>query len=84
MTLYDQLRAQEGFDLSEFLDIKDYLDCVFLLAEQCERSGRFREAAALYEELYERVYKRLYERLKPLYKEIREITGYPSQPGKRR
>ena len=54
VTLYDQLHAQEGFSLSDHLEVKDYLDCVFLLAEQCERSGRFREAAALYEELYER------------------------------
>ncbi len=32
---------------------------------------------ALYDALYRRVYLKLYERLKPLYKEIREITGYP-------
>ena len=25
----------------------------------------------------ERVYRRMYDRLKPLYEEIREITGYP-------
>jgi sugar (pentulose or hexulose) kinase len=31
----------------------------------------------LYDNLYRRVYLKLYERLKPLYKEIREITGYP-------
>ena len=31
-----------------------------------------------YEQLYRRVYLKLYERLKPLYKEIREITGYPA------
>ncbi|MBK8048899.1 MAG: FGGY-family carbohydrate kinase [Anaerolineales bacterium] len=31
----------------------------------------------LYEQLYRRVYLKLYERLKPLYQEIREITGYP-------
>lgn len=31
----------------------------------------------LYENLYRRVYLKLYERLKPLYKEIRDITGYP-------
>jgi sugar (pentulose or hexulose) kinase len=33
--------------------------------------------AATYAELYERVYQRMYTRLKPLYEEIREITGYP-------
>jgi sugar (pentulose or hexulose) kinase len=32
---------------------------------------------ALYDALYRRVYLKLYDRLKPLYKEIREITGYP-------
>ncbi len=31
----------------------------------------------LYDGLYQRVYKKMYERLKPLYDEIREITGYP-------
>lgn len=31
----------------------------------------------MYNALYERVYKRLYSRLKPLYEEIRDITGYP-------
>jgi len=31
----------------------------------------------LYDELYRKVYKRMYRRLQPLYKKIREITGYP-------
>ena len=31
----------------------------------------------LYDNLYRRVYLKLYERMKPLYKEIRDITGYP-------
>jgi len=31
----------------------------------------------LYEQLYRRVYLKLYARLRPLYKEIRDITGYP-------
>jgi sugar (pentulose or hexulose) kinase len=31
----------------------------------------------LYEALYSRVYLRMYDRLKPLYEEIRDITGYP-------
>jgi sugar (pentulose or hexulose) kinase len=30
-----------------------------------------------YGELYERVYRKMYARLKPLYEEIRDITGYP-------
>jgi sugar (pentulose or hexulose) kinase len=36
-------------------------------------------AHAIYEDLYRRVYLRLYERLKPLYEEIRRITGYPPE-----
>lgn len=35
----------------------------------------------IYDGLYRRVYKRMYGRLKPLYEEIRKITGYPSRPG---
>lgn len=32
---------------------------------------------AVYDKLYRRVYRRLYRRLAPLYRDIREITGYP-------
>ena len=35
------------------------------------------EAHQMYDDLYQRVYCDLYRRLKPLYDEIREITGYP-------
>jgi sugar (pentulose or hexulose) kinase len=35
----------------------------------------------IYEELYQRVYQQMYRRLKPLYQEIREITGYPAGRG---
>jgi hypothetical protein len=31
----------------------------------------------IYNELYERIYLKMYGRLKPLYDEIRDITGYP-------
>ena len=33
----------------------------------------------LYDNLYQRVYKNLYHYLRPLYEEIREITGYPAR-----
>ncbi len=36
-------------------------------------------AHAVYEELYRTVYLRLYEQLRPLYREIRRITGYPPE-----
>jgi sugar (pentulose or hexulose) kinase len=35
------------------------------------------ENQRIYNELYGRVYLKMYDRLKPLYDEIREITGYP-------
>lgn len=35
----------------------------------------------IYNQLYKRVYKRMYEKLKPLYEDIRSITGYPKRPG---
>jgi sugar (pentulose or hexulose) kinase len=35
---------------------------------------------ALYDELYTNVYRRMYGRLRPLYEEIRRITGYPGAP----
>lgn len=34
-------------------------------------------ASAVYDDLYRNVYRRLYGRLRPLYEEIRRITGYP-------
>jgi len=34
-------------------------------------------ARAMYDQLYRRVYRELYPRLRPLYEEIRRITGYP-------
>jgi sugar (pentulose or hexulose) kinase len=33
--------------------------------------------AEIYSQLYENVYKRMYKHLQPLYKEIRNVTGYP-------
>ncbi len=37
----------------------------------------------IYRKLYERVYLKLYDRLKPLYDEIRDITGYPPEIAKK-
>jgi hypothetical protein len=35
----------------------------------------------IYNQLYNRVYKQMYKKLKPLYEEIRDITGYPKRVG---
>jgi sugar (pentulose or hexulose) kinase len=47
------------------------------VGDEFEPDPRTRE---IYDNLYQRVYKRMYGRLKPLYEEIRQITGYPSPP----
>ena len=36
------------------------------------------QAVAVYERLYREVYLRMYQQLRPLYRSIREITGYPA------
>jgi sugar (pentulose or hexulose) kinase len=36
------------------------------------------EAQRVYRQLYTQVYLRMYRQLRPLYRQIREITGYPA------
>jgi sugar (pentulose or hexulose) kinase len=54
-------------------------------AHEMTRVGRTFEpdprARDIYDRLYRRVYRQMYARLRPLYEEIREITGYPSRVG---
>ena len=49
------------------------------------RVGRYFEpdfkTHKIYDRLYKRVYKQMYNKLKPLYEEIRSITGYPKKVG---
>ena len=35
------------------------------------------QTTRLYDQLYKNVYLKMYKRLQPLYKQIKEITGYP-------
>jgi sugar (pentulose or hexulose) kinase len=53
--------------------------------EEMTRIGQFFEpnmtTHKIYDQLYKRVYKQMYKRLKPLYEEIRSITGYPKRAG---
>lgn len=44
VTLYDELRARPGFELSACLDREDYMDCAYLLAEEYERRDDLRVA----------------------------------------
>ena len=53
MELYERLvRADSGYDLSHHLELRDWVDCKFLLAEEYQRRSDFERALALYEDLY--------------------------------
>ena len=49
-------RAKErlgDFDLSKYLDSRDYLDCLFLLGEEYERAGDWKQALDFYHKVYD-------------------------------
>ena len=51
---YERLKEEnKDFKLLNFLDIKDYLDCKFLLAEQYEEQKKYELAFELYEYVYQ-------------------------------
>ncbi|HVA34533.1 MAG TPA: FGGY-family carbohydrate kinase [Candidatus Baltobacteraceae bacterium] len=59
-------------------DFESAVRAMTRIARTFEPNEKTRE---LYDALYERVYKKMYDRLQPLYREIREITGYPQIEG---
>ena len=53
MELYERLvRADSGYELSHHLELRDWVDCKFLLAKEYQRRSDFDRALALYEDLY--------------------------------
>jgi len=52
-----------------------------IAVKEMTRVGRVfepvRENCEIYKSLYEKVYVKIYKRLLPLFKEIKDITGYP-------
>ncbi|MCR4289717.1 MAG: hypothetical protein NUV86_05615 [Candidatus Scalindua sp.] len=51
---YERLKEEnKDFKLLNFLDLKDYLDCKFLLAEQYEEQKNYELAFELYEYVYQ-------------------------------
>ncbi len=50
---YERLRSESGeCDLLALLGLKDYVDCMFLLAEEYERQGAYELAFKWYEHVY--------------------------------
>ena len=48
--LYEQMRDRfEGLDLTRHLELRDYMDCMFLLGERFEQAGRLEVALEHYE-----------------------------------
>ncbi|RKY26728.1 MAG: hypothetical protein DRP79_04370 [Planctomycetota bacterium] len=57
--LYEQVRSRNRrLDLSKHLDERDYMDCLFLLAEEFERMDNMPAALARYQEMYETLRKK--------------------------
>ncbi len=51
---YERLKEEnKEFELLAFLNLKDYLDCKFLLAEEYEEQGHYELAFELYEYVYQ-------------------------------
>jgi len=51
---YERLKKEnKGFRLADFLGLKDYLDCKFLLAEEYEGQGNHELAFEMYEYVYQ-------------------------------
>ncbi len=69
-----------GAAIDAAVGLKLHPDFATAVQEMTHKGQTFepiRENQAVYNELYNRVYLRMYNRLKPLYDEIRDITGYP-------
>ena len=49
--LFDELAFRSGFRLVEYLDREDFMDCLFLLAEEYEKRGEYTKAYALLRDL---------------------------------
>jgi tetratricopeptide (TPR) repeat protein len=54
LRLYESLCERDpSFDLGKYLDIKDYLDVLFLIGEEYERIGDWRKALEYYHKVYD-------------------------------
>lgn len=69
-----------GAAMDAAVGMKLHPDFETAVVEMCHEGSAFepiKENHDVYDALYKRVYCKMYDRLKPLYDEIRDITGYP-------
>lgn len=53
LEIYERMRTKDkNFEVWHHLDQKDYLDCEFLLGEEYERAGNWKNALRFYENVY--------------------------------
>jgi tetratricopeptide (TPR) repeat protein len=51
--IYERMRKRDvNFEVWQYLDQKDYLDCQFLMGEEYERQGNWKAALRFYENVY--------------------------------
>lgn len=51
--IHERMRSKyENFDVANYLEEKDYLDCEFLLGEAYENAGKWHKALEFYEQVY--------------------------------
>jgi sugar (pentulose or hexulose) kinase len=78
--LYETSGLGAGIDLAVGLGLYSDFDSAVKgmtrIGDVFEPNPRTRE---IYDGLYHKVYQQMYKRLKPLYDEIRDLTGYPSR-----
>lgn len=89
LQIFDKMRTEPDFSLLDYMSIRDYLDSLFLLAEQLEKEHRYMEALRLYEELYQEelepprqryFFDELCERIKNLYtRKLVKNAGNPEE-----
>jgi len=71
-----------GAAIDAAVGLKLHPDFETAVKEMCHMGNSIepiKENQQIYDALYHRVYCKMYDRLKPLYEEIRSITGYPPQ-----
>ena len=76
--IYETSGLGAAMDLAVGLKLHpDFETAVREMSHKGQTVEPIKENQSIYDELYHRVYCRMYDRLKPLYDEIRDITGYP-------
>lgn len=53
LSLYERLTTQPGFKLEDYLEYGDFMDCLFLIAEEFEKQKQYLKAFRLFKKIYQ-------------------------------